>query len=111
MNVVPSRFNPERMDMVFEEISPLESKKGKIANAVLLNLDFHRRYDDFFAKVENITGDERPGELFLNIYDAETRQSIRVRARKKISICRDLMDAIKENGIQYRIETMNTNNS
>ncbi|MDE6072005.1 MAG: DNA polymerase III subunit alpha [Muribaculaceae bacterium] len=107
INVTPQRYNPERMDLSIEEVSPLESKKGKIANAVMVFLDFHKKYDDFFAKVQNISDTERPGELFLNIYDAQTRQSIRVRARKKISICRELMDAITDNGIKYRIETMN----
>lgn len=108
INITPGRFNPERVDMRIEEISPLENKKGKIANAVLICLDFHKKYEDFFEIVRNLPEGDRPGNLFIDIYDAETRQSIRVKSRKNISITRELMDAVRDSGLTYKVSTVNT---
>lgn len=107
INIVPGKYNPEKMDMTFEEISPLENKKGKLANAVLVYIDFHQKYEEFFAAVQNIPENGREGNLFIDIYDTQTRQSIRVKSRKNISISRELMDAIQDNGLRYKVSTIN----
>ena len=107
IKVTPGRYNPERTDMSIEDVMPLDSKKGQLANAVLVYLDFNQKYDDFFAAVEKIPTGERPGSFYLDIYDAKTRQSIRVKSRKDISINRDLIEAIETNGLRYKITTIN----
>lgn len=107
VNVTPGRYDPTRTDMQIEEISSLESKRGKLANAVLVILDYKYENKEFFSALENLKQNDRQGELFFELCDRTTRQTIRVHARKKISVDRDLMDLLQNFGLNYKISTIN----
>lgn len=106
MTIAPSRMNPERMDMQFDEISNLESKKGKLANAVLVYMDFKFNNRDFFSAIENLQPSDRQGDLYFELIDYNSRQSIRVHSRKKMPVTRELIDTIDNYGLKYRITTI-----
>lgn len=109
INITPGRYDPTRTDMQIEEISPLESKRGKVANAVLVILDYKYENKEFFSALGNLGGGEndRQGELYFELCDRTTRQSIRVHARKKVPVNRDLMDLLQSYGLNYKISTIN----
>ncbi|MDE7115447.1 MAG: DNA polymerase III subunit alpha, partial [Muribaculaceae bacterium] len=106
INIVPGRFNPERTDMQIEEVSSLESKKGNIANGVLVYMNFKYDNREFFTALEQIPDNDRKGDLYFDIFDPESRQSIRVHSRKKMPITRDLMDTLRDFGMRFKISTL-----
>ncbi len=55
-----SRFNPDRIDVSFDEIHPLEDMKGKIANAIMLFIDMQYKDKDFFQAITGIKDKSRP---------------------------------------------------
>ncbi|MDE6230806.1 MAG: DNA polymerase III subunit alpha [Muribaculaceae bacterium] len=106
LSFTPSKFNSERTDMNIEEISSLETLKGKIANAIMIYMDFHFNNPDFAAMINNMEDQSRPGDLFMEIIDTRNRQSIRVRSRKKIPINRELISLLENNGLTFKVATI-----
>ena len=93
-------------DTEFEEIVPLENIKGNVANCATLYLDFQFANQDFFSTLEKFSvNPTRPGELYLELIDMKSKQTIRIRSRKKFDISRDLVRFLDEWGIKYRITT------
>lgn len=107
INVVPGRYRPDRLDMQIDEVSPLDSKKGKLANAVLVYLDGAMRYPEFYKALNELPSEGREGQLFIELLDMELKQSVRVRMRKKIPIDRKLLDILDEFGLKYKVTTIN----
>ena len=106
INIVPGRFNPERTDMQIEEVSSLESKRGNIANGVLVYMNFKYDNREFFTALEQIPDNNRKGDLYFDIFDPESRQSIRVHSRKKMPITRELIDTLRDYGMRFKISTL-----
>ncbi len=107
LSYVAARFNPEMADLKIEEISPLDSKVGNIANAVLVHIPKDYANPEFFSQLKELQGDKRPGELFFEIRDPETKQTIRLRARKRIPLTRDFVDIMEKYHLKYKISTIN----
>ena len=107
LSYVAGRFNPEMADLKIEEISPLDSKVGNIANAVLVHIPKDYANPEFFSQLKELQGDKRPGELFFEIRDPETKQTIRLRARKRIPLTRDFVDIMEKYHLKYKISTIN----
>ncbi len=106
INITPGRFNPERTDMQIEEVSSLESKRGNLANGVLVYMNFKYNNKDFFTALEHIPDNDRKGDLYFDIFDPQTRQSIRVHSRKKMPVTRELIDTLDEYGLKYKVSTL-----
>lgn len=105
INITPGRFDPSRTDMHIDEVSPLDGKLGRVANKIVIDLDF--RYNDqaFFQAIMSYASQERPGSVYFRIYDPDARQLISLHARKKISIDREFIDILTNFGIKFRIST------
>ena len=65
-----SRFNPDRIDVSFDEIHPLEDMKGKIANAIMLFIDMQYKDKDFFQSITGIKDKSRPSDLYIDLVDS-----------------------------------------
>lgn len=103
LNYTASKFNPERVDMNIEEVSPLESIRGKMANAVMVFMDLHYKNQDFFSRISQIEDKSRPGDLYIELIDTQTRQTMRVHSRKKFPINRETMTLIEESGLRFKV--------
>ncbi len=101
-----SRYNPTRTDMNIVEIQNLDECRGKIANAITLVLPYDSKESALYKELEKfIGGDERPGDLYLEFYDLEARQSIKVHSRRKISLTKDLLSVLDNFDVEYKITT------
>lgn len=99
----PGRYNPSNVDMSIEEIAPLDSIKGSVANALSILVDSSDKDAELFNSLCRLDGGRRLGDLYLEIFDKKTRQSIRVHLRKKIALDRSTIDLLESNGARYRV--------
>ncbi len=106
INIIPGRFNSDKLDMKIDKVESLDAVKDKVANAILVFMDF--RYDnrDFFEAVKNLDSEKAAGELYVELHDTESRQSIRVHSRKKIPLDRKFLDILDDFGLKYKVSTI-----
>ena len=105
INYVASRFDPSRCDTVIEQIAPLEEMKGKLANTLNIYLDVHANNTDVLQLLSSLEDTSRPGNLFVDLIDRETKQSLRVRSRKKFPVNRAVIDLLSQMEIPFKITT------
>lgn len=98
-----SRFDPTRADLNVDDVTPLESVKGKIANSLLLHIDINNKDKDLYRQLMEVEDKSRPGDLYIEFYDTDTRQCMRVHSRNKYPINRKTMDVVESFGIKYKI--------
>lgn len=103
LKYTPGRFDPSRADLNIEEITPLDSIKGKVATKVLIYMDINYKNPDFYSQLTKAGGEERPGELYIEFVDPATRQNLRVHSRKKFQINRELMNIIEDSGLRFKV--------
>ncbi len=103
LSYVGSRFDPTRADMNIDEVSSLDSIKDKMANSLLLYIDINNKDQDLFSQILQIDDKSRPGDLYVEFYDPQTRQSMRVHSKKKCPINRKMMDIVTASGLRYKI--------
>ena len=101
----PGRFNPERTDMVIEEIAPLSEIKGTVANTVNIYLYAQANNNDLFGELRNINDKSRPGNLFVDIIDKETNQRLRVRSRKPFPVNRETVEILSDMNVNFKVTT------
>ena len=106
ISYMESRFNPDRVDVSFDEINPLDEMKGKIANAIMLFIDTHYKDKDFFRSITGLKDRSRPGDLYIDLIDPANKRNVRVHARKKIPLNKELVDLLDNNGIRFKMATV-----
>lgn len=106
LNMLPSKYRPDRLDMNLFNIQELDKIKGQIANHVTIYLDHRFNIKDFYEKLLSFTEGDRPGRLTLEIFNAETRQVVTVNSRQKFSVTRELIEFLEEWDVKYKISTV-----
>lgn len=101
----PSRYSSDRMDMNIEQIESLDEVKGKVANQVTIYLPMDYHDTDLFEKLSRHQGETRKGDLYLELIDMESKQTIKIHSRKRISVDMNLMDILENYGINYNVST------
>ncbi len=106
LSYTPSRYQPDRTDMNIVKIEPLENIKGKIANSLTIFLDVDYNNEELFKKINECTGNKRSGELYLELIDRKTRQSVKIHSRRRYDIDIDMIELLEANGVKFRVSTM-----
>ncbi|MDE6399396.1 MAG: hypothetical protein K2L68_00860, partial [Muribaculaceae bacterium] len=106
VNVVPGKWDPSRIEPSIDEVYGLSSIEGNSTNAVSIYLDHRFNTEEFFNKLLALDSSQRPGDLFIEIYNPETRQVIKVHSRKKFPITKELVDFLEDWGIRFKIESV-----
>lgn len=97
-------YNPDEWSFNIEEISPLESYKGKLANSLTIKLDSRYQDKGLAEALNKILDDERKGDLYIEFHDDELRQTITVHSRKKYPLTRETIDVLDDFKLQYTID-------
>ncbi len=105
VNVVQGRWDPTKIDANIDEVHNLETIKGKMANAISIYLSHRFDTEDFFRQLLSFDSTERPGDLYIELYNAETRQVIKIHSRKKFPITKDLVNFLDDWGVKYKVLT------
>ncbi|MDE6856288.1 MAG: hypothetical protein K2J34_07485, partial [Muribaculaceae bacterium] len=100
-------YNPAEMEFKITEVKSLDSVRGTLANELVINLDRNIEDSEVFAYLGSLEAkpEERSGELFINLYDRERQQSIRIRSRKKIPIKREVIDTLESMSVSFHVQT------
>lgn len=106
LSYTPSRYQPDRTDMNIVKIEPLENIKGKIANSLTIFLDVDYNNEELFKKINECTGNKRSGELYLELIDRKTRQSVKIHSRRRYDIDIDMIELLEANGVRFKVSTM-----
>lgn len=106
LSYTPSRYQPDRTDMNIVKIEPLENIKGKIANSLTIFLDVDYNNEELFKKINECTGNKRKGELYLELIDRKTRQSVKIHSRRHYDIDIDMIELLEANGVRFKVSTM-----
>lgn len=103
LNYTAGRYDPERVDMNIEEISSLENIKGKVANAVTLFMDMRSKNVGCLDQILNCSDQSRPGQLFIDLIDGDTRQVVRIHSKMRVPINRETVNILEEYEMQFKI--------
>lgn len=106
LSYTPSRYQPDRTDMNIVKIEPLENIKGKIANSLTIFLDVDYNNEELFKKINECTGNKRSGELYLELIDRKTRQSVKIHSRRRYDIDIDMIELLEANGVRFKVSTL-----
>ena len=100
-------YNPAEMEFKITEVKSLDSVRGTLANELVINLDRNIEDSEVFAYLGSLEAkpEERSGELFINLYDRERQQSIRIRSRKKIPLKREVIDTLESMSVSFHVQT------
>ncbi|MDE7160569.1 MAG: DNA polymerase III subunit alpha [Muribaculaceae bacterium] len=106
--VQPKMFRDGELELKIQEVLPLDSICGTVANAVSIYLDINHQDEEFFNKLSSLHPAEggRSGDLFLEIYDRQSRQAIRIHSRRKISLDKETVRLIESYGLPFKVLTV-----
>jgi len=105
MSFSESKYRQGQVNMNIDDVIDINSIVGKIANELTIYVDINDRDSELPAILTRFEDKERPGDLYLQLYDRVSRQVLRVHSRKQYSICKDLIALLEENEIKYKITT------
>ena len=103
IHYTPGRFDPNRADLNIDEVSPLDSVVGKLANGVIIYMDLKYKNEYFFTQINKVEDKSRPGDIYIELIDTDTRQTLRVHSRKKFPLNRSTMTVLEESGLQFKM--------
>ncbi len=106
VSVTPGKFDVNKLNVNIDAIQDLKNIQGNHANGISIFLDHHFKSQDFFNELMHFQEGERPGDLFIEIYNPENRQMIKVHSRKKFSISKQLINFLDEWGVKYNVITI-----
>lgn len=98
-------FNPGEMELKFSEVLKLDAIKGTVANALMIYIDRNVSDKELFDYLASIDAkpEDRLGELYLNLYDKERQQSIKIHSRKKIKLDKSVIDKLESMSVKYKV--------
>ncbi|MDE5585190.1 MAG: DNA polymerase III subunit alpha [Muribaculaceae bacterium] len=100
-------YNQADMELKVTDVQSLDSIKGSLANSLTVYLDRNledKEVFDYLGSIES-TPDGRSGELFLNLYDKDRQQSIRIRSRKRIALDKKVIDRLTTMSVNFKVQT------
>ena len=103
VRVSASTYRPGMLDTKIEEIRYLQDETKSLANVVVVYLNRGFNQTEFFNKLNEFQPTERPGELYMKIFDPQRRQLINVHSRRKFPITKELMEFLEGWGIKYEV--------
>ena len=98
-----SFYRPGSLDVKIEDIQFLQDISSSTANGVRIYLDRNFAQPDFYSRLMNFDAKERPGDLYMKIFDRERNQLINIHSRKKFPITKELIQFLDDWGIKYEV--------
>lgn len=98
-----STYRPGLLDTRIEDIQFLQDIASNTANGVRIYLDRSFNQPEFYSRLEKFEAKERPGDLYLRIFDRERNQIINIHSRKKFPITKELVDFLDDWGVKYDV--------
>ena len=103
VRVNASTYHPGSLDVRLEDLQYLQDVAGSTANAVRIYLDRKFSQTEFFDKLRAMEPSDRPGDLYMRIFDTERNQIINIHSRKKFPINKNLIEFLEDWGVRYDV--------
>ncbi|MDE5871897.1 MAG: DNA polymerase III subunit alpha, partial [Muribaculaceae bacterium] len=100
-------FNAAEMEFKVMDVMNLDRIKGTLANSLMINLDGNvddKEVFDYIGSLE-ATPERRSGELYINIFDRERQQSVRIRSRKMIPLDKEVVHKLESMSVSFKVLT------
>ncbi|MDE7419278.1 MAG: DNA polymerase III subunit alpha [Muribaculaceae bacterium] len=100
-------FNPAELELKVTDVSSLDGIKGNVANTLMIFLDRNVVDNELFDYLSSLESksEGRTGELYLNLYDNERQQSIKIHSRKRIPLEKSVLDRLDSMSVKYKVMT------
>ena len=100
-------FNPAELELKVTDVSSLDGIKGNVANTLMIFLDRNVVDNELFDYLSSLESksEGRTGELYLNLYDKERQQSIKIHSRKRIPLEKSVLDRLDSMSVKYKVMT------
>lgn len=105
LNIQPGRFDPSRVDVAIEDVMPLADMKGKIANALYINLPAGFSDLPFAERINESARSDNGAHLFIDIDMPDYGKKMRFHSRKRINLDMDLLHVLEDQGIDFSVGT------
>lgn len=103
VRVSNSTYRIGSLDTKIEDMEFLQDISKTTANAIRIYLDRNFSQPEFYNQLMAFTPDERPGELYIKIFDREKNQLINVHSRKKFPINKEMVKFLQDWGIKFDV--------
>ena len=103
VRVSASNYRPGALDTRIEDVQYLQDISTSTANGVRIYIDRNFNQEEFFDQLMKFTSKDRPGDLFMKIFDRERNQLISVHSRRKFPITRDLVNFLEDWGVRFDV--------
>ena len=103
VRVSASTYRPGALDTKIEDVQYLQDISSTTANNVRIYLDRNFSHPEFFENLMKFEPSNRPGDLYMKIFDQERNQLINIHSRKKFPITRELTEFLDDWGVRYDI--------
>ncbi len=103
INVAPQRWDPSKLDTVITDVDNLKDLNKTTANGITIYIDRNFDTTEFFEDLMKLDSTIRPGQLYIEIYDKATRQTIRLHSRRQFSVDKNMVDLLDDWGLRYKV--------
>ncbi|MCH5226726.1 MAG: DNA polymerase III subunit alpha [Muribaculaceae bacterium] len=103
VRVSASSYRPGALDVKIEDVQYLPDISSSTANAVRIYLNRNFNNPQFYNELMNFSVKERPGDLYLKIFDLEKNQLINIHSRKKFPITKELINFLEDWNIRFEV--------
>ena len=103
VRVSASTYRPGALDTRIEDIQFLQDIASSTANAIKIFIDRNFNQTEFFKQLMEFKADERPGELYIKIFDRERNQLVNIHSRKKFPITKKFVEFLENWGIKFDV--------
>ncbi|MCH5240534.1 MAG: DNA polymerase III subunit alpha [Muribaculaceae bacterium] len=103
VRVSASTYRAGQLDIRVEDIEFLQDITKSTANAIRIYLDRNFNHPDFFNELMAFEAKERPGDLYMRIFDREKNQVINIHSRKKFPITKEFVEFLERWGIKFDV--------
>ena len=107
VRVTPAKYKLGALDINVEDVQYLQDIAATTANAVRIYLDRNFNQPEFYNELMKFDAKNRPGDLYLKIFDRERNQIINIHSRQKFPITKEFIEFLDRWGIKYDVISKN----
>ena len=103
VRVSASTYRPGSLDTKIEDVQYLQDISDATSNGIRIYLNRNFSQPEFFDKLMSFDASQRPGDLYMKIFDTEKNQLINIHSRQKFPITKDFVEFLEDWGIKFEV--------
>ena len=103
VRVSASTYRQGSLDTKIEDVEYLKDIVSSTANSIRIYLDKNFNQQEFFNSLRKFDPVNRPGDLYIRIFDKEKNHLINIHSRRKFPITKEFVEFLEEWGIRFDV--------